>query len=145
MLQNSQIDSVNHSKPLAVAIFQITGLTTFTCGCRRSTSAIFTETGGAADPRRNDDPAAARSRPLQFPAVRFFESFMIRSTINDQQVSVTSSAIATILMSDRIGRCTRLAKPFVHHGKPASQFAEKPDCGSVLKNPLGSVLKGCGF
>ena len=65
------------STPPPVAICQTTGLTTFTCGMPRSTSATFTETGAPLMPAKNDDPGGCTITSAPIPAVRFLLSFMI--------------------------------------------------------------------
>src|SRR5436309_1629255 len=86
-----------------------TGATASTCGTLRRTSAIFTETGEPPKAEMNEEPGGRTRISAPVPAVRFLLSFRIPSespTIS--RMSVTSTAIATMLMSDRIGRCTRL-------------------------------------
>src|SRR3954465_1033886 len=96
-----------------------TGDTAATCGSGRSTSAILTDTGEPPRPARKDDPGGLRRMSAPVPAVRILLSFKIpseRPTIS--RISVTSTAMATMLINDRIGRCTRLERIIFFIGVP---------------------------
>src|SRR5689334_16133989 len=86
------------------------GATAATCGNFCSMSAILIDTGAPVMPCRNEDPGGLTMMSAPTPACRCLESFSMPSekpTIT--RMSVTSTAMATMLMTVRIGRCTRLA------------------------------------
>ncbi len=92
----------------AEAIVVITGATLFTWGNFASTSPILTGMGAPVSPTMNEDPGGSTSTSAPMPAVRVRLSCSIpseRPTIS--RISVTSSATATTLISERSGRCTK--------------------------------------
>src|SRR6267143_420089 len=86
----------------------ITGATLFTCGSLASTSPTLTGMGAPEKAPMNEDPGGRTSTSAPIPAVRMRLSCSIpseRPTIS--RISVTSSATATTLISERSGRCTK--------------------------------------
>ena len=95
------------SEPL-VATWVMTGATLFTCGSFPSTPPTLIGIGAPLKALMNDDPGGRTRMSAPMPAVRVRESCISprhNPTIN--RISVTSSATATMLISDRTGRCTR--------------------------------------
>src|SRR2546425_10957419 len=94
----------------AVDSCQITGETAATCGSLRKMSATFTDTGAPLIPAIKDDPGGCTMTSAPIPAALARASFRMPSdnpTIS--RISVTSRAMAIMLITDRIGRYTRLA------------------------------------
>src|SRR4051794_35478142 len=92
-----------------VLVCSRTGATAAVCGSLRKTSATFTDAGAPLALIKTDEPGGRTKRSAPIAAVRCLLSFSIpniRPTI--MRISVTSTAMAKILISDRIGRCTRL-------------------------------------
>src|SRR5882762_2190413 len=96
------------SRAPAEAIVVITGATLFTWGNFSSTPPILMGMGAPVRPTMNDDPGGSTSTSAPIPAARARVSCSIpseRPTIS--RISVTSSATATTLISERSGRCTK--------------------------------------
>src|SRR5882762_1898856 len=73
-------------------------------------SATLIGAGAPVIPIKLDEPGGSTITSAPMPCCRVRESFSIpneKPTIS--RISVTSSAIATMLISDRSGRCARLA------------------------------------
>src|SRR6266849_6483900 len=110
----------------AVDSCQITGETTATCGSLRKMSATFTDTGAPLIPAIKDDPGGCTMTSAPMPAALARASFRIPSdnpTIS--RISVTSRAMAIMLITDRIGRYTRLATimRFIMHSALSTQHS----------------------
>ncbi len=87
-------------------------------------------------PDKNDDPGGCTIRSAPMPTVRFLASFSIpsdRPTIT--RISVTSTAIATMLINDRTGRCNRFAKIILFIGLSVA----------VWRLAIGSQLSAFSF
>src|SRR6185369_1791797 len=86
-----------------------TGATAVTWFTFRRRSATFIDTGAPVTPVIKDEPGGETITSAPMPFWRSAESFMIptdKPTI--KRIRVTSTAIATMLMTERNGRCTRL-------------------------------------
>src|SRR4051812_8611402 len=92
-----------------VLVCSRTGATAAVCGSLRKTSATFTDAGAPLALIKTDEAGGRTKRSAPIAAVLCLLSVSspnIRPTI--MRVRVTSTAIAKIRISDRIGRCTRL-------------------------------------
>src|SRR5437868_10138686 len=92
-----------------VLVCRSTGATAAACESLRRTSATFTDAGAPLELSKTDEPGGRTNRSAPMAAVRCLLSFSIpniRPTI--MRISVTSTAMAKMLINDRIGRCTRL-------------------------------------
>src|SRR6185436_16504255 len=88
----------------------MTGATAVTCGSFSRIFPTLIDIGAPVNPTMNDEPGGITITSAPMPACRALESLRMpsdRPTIN--RMSVTSRAIATIEISDRIGRCAKLA------------------------------------
>src|ERR1700690_3796214 len=91
-----------------VATCVITGATLFTWGRLASTPPIFTGIGAPLNAPMKDDPGGRTRMSAPIPAVRAREScIMPRQSPTISRIMVTSSATATMLIRDRIGRWPR--------------------------------------
>src|ERR1017187_6658291 len=89
---------------------QITGTAVTTCGTRRRTSPTLTEMGAPVKPINDDDPGGMTIRSAPTPSWLSFDPFTKpEKSATTSRIMVTSSAIAHIVINDRVGRCTRLA------------------------------------
>src|SRR5580704_18832067 len=118
-----------------------TGDTTATCASLANTSPTLIGMGAPVNPTMNDDPGGITITSAPIPAWRARVSLSMpieRPTIS--RISVTSSAIATTLISDRIGRCTRFATIILFIMKGRSTAYQASDFFSVLgiRNRLGT-------
>src|SRR6476646_10400008 len=98
------------SRFLVVVSCQITGETVLTWGNCASTPPILIDMGALLTPAMKEVLGGCTITSAPMPAWRCRASFSTpteRPTIS--RISVTSRAIATMLISDRMGRCTRLA------------------------------------
>src|SRR5919108_2481023 len=87
-----------------------TGATWTTCGSFASTSAIFSDRGAPDTPAITVVPGGMTTTSAPKPAWRWRESFrMPRERPTISRIRVTSSAMAIMLITERTGRCTRLA------------------------------------
>src|SRR4029077_11530190 len=85
-----------------------TGATLFTWGRFFSSPPILIGMGAPVRPTMNEDPGGSTSTSAPIPAARVRVSCSIpRESPTISRISVTSSATATTLMSERSGRCTR--------------------------------------
>src|SRR5450755_565729 len=86
----------------------ITGATLFTWGNLASTPPTLIGMGAPVRPAMNEDPGGRTKTSAPMPAVRVRPSCSIpRQSPTIRRISVTSSATATMLISERTGRRTR--------------------------------------
>src|SRR5438445_6656624 len=99
-----------------------TGVATATCGNRARISAILAGAGALLNARIWEEPGGNTITAAPIPAWRDRESFsnpIEKPTMS--RMSVTSSAIATMLMAERRGRCARLETIILFIMKSSSQ------------------------
>ena len=90
---------------------QITGATTLDVGqLAQSSPPILIDIGALLTPAMKEVLGGCTITSAPMPAWRCRASFsMPTESPTISRISVTSSAMATMLISDRMGRCTRLA------------------------------------
>src|SRR6184192_4701788 len=89
---------------------ETTGATTATCGSLRSTSATLMETGAPEICPITLEPGGCTITSAPIPRLRARASLSMPTiSPTTTRISTTSTATATTLISERIGRCTRLA------------------------------------